>query len=374
MKTLNAEPEPIALFVQRLKRTALRSNLSSVGLTAMVFVLVAAGGVLATLAASRPSSSTLSSPAPLAVEGKCAGRMTETYYDSSRGDPLVYSSEFLSDVFTRGRAELKGYLYLPNQSKIADSPRNLPLIVFNHGSGQPVNEACEMATYFSDRGFAFFIPHRRGHGLSTGVYYNDYLDLVCLRSDENKFGVCGKILVDTLMLTYLQDETFEIAQAISYLSSLRNSDHKAIINPNKVAIMGHSFGGIVTLFNNKLLTNHNAAVDIAGASESWDYFDDEDGDDTPDNSPSITTLKNAVRGAQKPIFFLEPKNDVSIRPTVVLSSVAGNNSERYQAAIYPPVADVLSSAGAHGKFVTEHDQVIKWGPAVIEFLARNGVE
>jgi hypothetical protein len=96
--------------------------------------------------------------------------------------------------------------------------------------------------------------------------------------------------------------------------------------------MGHSFGGMVTLFNNNVLTNHRAAVDIAGASESWDYFDRDDGNNTPDESASIDKLRAAVRGANKPIFFFEPKNDVSLRPTVVLSKVAGDHSERYQAA------------------------------------------
>jgi hypothetical protein len=81
-----------------------------------------------------------------------------------------------------------------------------------------------------------------------------------------------------------------------------------------------------------------------------------------------------VRDASKPIFFFEPKNDVSIRPTVVLSKVAGDHSERYQAAIYAPVPGVRAGEEAHGKFVTDHDEVQKWGPAVIEFLSRFGVK
>jgi hypothetical protein len=137
--------------------------------------------------------------------------------------------------------------------------------------------------------------------------------------------------------------------------------------------MGHSFGGMVTLFNNNILTNHKLAIDIAGASESWDFFDTEDGTNTPDNSNSIRILKDAVRGANKPIFFLEPKNDVSIRPTVIFSKVAGDHEERYQATIYGPVPDVSSTEEAHSKFVTDHDQVLKWGPAALEFMSRFGV-
>lgn len=120
-------------------------------------------------------------------------------------------------------------------------------------------------------------------------------------------------------------------------------------------------------------------MDIAGASESWDYFDADDGNNTPDESASIETLKAAVRGANKPIFFFEPKNDVSLRPTVVLSKVAGDHSERYQAAIYGPVPPdpgerSIDPTHAHGKFVTDPDQIQKWGPAVVEFLSRFGVK
>lgn len=239
-----------------------------------------------------------------------------------------------------------------------------------------------MASYFTGHGFAFFVPHRRGQGLSTGTYFADFLDLFCGRTDQNPFGTCGRVGNNAALLTYLQDQTFEVAQAISYVSSLKNSAGHRIVNPNKIAIMGHSFGGIVTLFNNRLLTSHQAAIDIAGASESWEFYDGDDetdGDNTPDNSASIRILMDAVRDANRPIFFFEPKNDVSIRPTVVLSKVAGDHNERYQAAIYGPVPPDLGERSidptrAHGKFVTDHDEVHKWGPAVVEFLARFGVK
>jgi predicted dienelactone hydrolase len=224
-----------------------------------------------------------------------------------------------------------------------------------------------MAHYFTKRGFAFFIPHRRGHGDSTGVYYADFVDSVA-----GKDSPAGK---HAMLLAYLQDQTYEVSQAIEYLTGLKNSAKKLVIDSNKIAIVGHSFGGMVTLFSNNILTAHNAAVDIAGASESWDAFDNDDGA-LDDCSTTLDWLKNAVRGANKPIFFLEPKNDASIRPTVVLSKVAGDANERYQAAIYGPVPldPDEDSKDAHRKFVTQQDQIEKWGPAVIEFLARYGVK
>jgi len=380
MKTQNTKSNSTDIVAETRKTTTIRRRIAPGVLTAMMFALLAIAGARSSIGAGGPTAPHLAcSPVAYASSSVCQGQMTLTYYDSARGDLPVFLTPFYGFVFTDGRATLKGYLYLPGHSTVADSPRNLPLIVFNHGSDRSGGEQCEMATYFTDKGFAFFVPHRRGHGLSTGVYYTDFLDQVCHRTDQNPFGTCGRVVNNSLLLDYLQDQTFEVAQAISYLSSLTNSSHHLIINPNKVAIMGHSFGGMVTLFNNNLLINHRAAVDIAGASESWDYFDADDGNNTPDESASIETLKAAVRGANKPIFFFEPKNDVSLRPTVVLSKVAGDHSERYQAAIYGPVPPdpgerSIDPTHAHGKFVTDPDEIQKWGPAVVEFLSRFGVK
>ncbi|HXI90160.1 MAG TPA: hypothetical protein VNO24_09115 [Blastocatellia bacterium] len=380
MKTQNTKSKLTDIVPQTRKTTTIRRMIAPVVVTASLFALLVVTGARSTRAAGGPTSPRLeaSVPAP-AASTVCDGGLTLTYYDSSRGDVPVLLTPYYGFAFTGGRSILKGYLYLPDSSTVAASPKNLPLIVFNHGSDLSAGEQCAMAAYFSSNGFAFFVPHRRGHGLSTGVYYTDFLDQVCHRTDANPFGTCGRVLNNSLLLDYLQDQTFEVAQAISYLSSLTNSSQQLIINPNRVAIMGHSFGGMVTLFNNNVLTNHRAAVDIAGASESWDYFDRDDGNNTPDESASIDRLRAAVRGANKPIFFFEPKNDVSLRPTVVLSKVAGDHSERYQAAIYGPVPPdpgdrSIDPTHAHGKFVTDADEIHKWGPAVIEFLARFGVK
>lgn len=381
MKTQNANSKSIAIVARSRKAGTTRRMITAFVATAMLFALVTFTDTRSSVSASGPGSRPLASLLPAASDVECEGIIL-TYYDSSRGDSIVLPTPYLPFAFTNGRAILKGRLFLPDNSTVADSPRDLPLIIHNHGSDKSAGQQCEMAAYFTSKGFAFFVPHRRGHGLSTGTYYTDFLDLICLRSDQNPFGICGRVGNNGVLLDYLQDQTFEVAQAISYMSSLKNSAGRRIVNPNKIAIMGHSFGGIVTLLNNRILTNHQAAVNIAGASESWDYFDGDDetdGDNTPDSSASIRYLKDAARDANKPIFFFEPKNDVSIRPTVVLSKVAGDHSERYQAAIYGPVPPdpgerSIDPTRAHGKFVTDHDEVRKWGPAVIEFLARFGVK
>ncbi len=314
------------------------------------------------------------SPTPPPNEAPCAGRYIHTYFDASSSDPLAFNPFFFYTLFDEAGAVLKGFLYLPGESNVANSPKKLPLIVYGHGSGTTVNDPCAMANYFTDKGFAFFVPHRRGHGLSTGLYYLDFLDLICSRTAQEPFGTCGIVTNNEYLMSYLQDQSFEIAQAIYYMKTLKNSSNQPIINPDKIAIMGHSFGGMMALFSNDVLTGHKAVINIAGASQSWTFFDEEDGINTPDDSNSIRILKDAVRGANEPIYFLEPKNDVSIRPTVVFSRVAGNQEQRYQASIFGPVPNVSSTDEAHSKFVKDKDEVKRWGPSVIEFLSRFGVK
>src|SRR5688572_21789982 len=65
------------------------------------------------------------------------------------------------------KLELKGYLYVP-PAEVGEGP--FPVIVYNHGSGQKVKDYCEFGSYFARLGYVVFMPQRRGHGDSTGVF------------------------------------------------------------------------------------------------------------------------------------------------------------------------------------------------------------
>lgn len=356
MKTKNR-----SAVVQGKTTVMIQRIAASCVMMALTITLVALIGAQSSVSAN----GTKSQPIGSSAGDVCIDRIDVTY--STGIQPTAVLPLFISTLGTNGVVKLKGYLYLPGGKSISDSSDKLPAIIFNHGSNQTVNHACEMAEYFTSRGFAFFIPHRRGHGDSTGTWVSNFVDIMAANQSW--------AVKHAWTLVYLQDQTYEVSRAIDYLSLLKNSAGKPVVDSNKIAIMGHSYGGMVTLFNNNLLNAHKVAVDIAGASESWDAYDNEDGS-LDNSSASIDMLKAAVRGANKPIFFLEPKNDVSTRPTIVLSKVAGDADERYQAAIYGPVPldPGEDSTNAHGKFVIDKDQVEKWSPAVIEFLARFGVK
>lgn len=185
-----------------------------------------------------------------------------------------------------------------------------------HNNNRDCARACGDRRHAFKYRFAFFVPHRRGQGLSTGVGVEGFLKCYARpgQDPQHPTGTCTAEEFDRHQLEYLKLENFEVQKAIDYLLTLKNLNHAPIIDADKIAIMGHSFGGITTLLRNAELTDQKVAVNIAGASESWEKYDTEDGLSTPDDSPSVDMLKDAVRHAHRPIFFLEPKNDESTRP------------------------------------------------------------
>lgn len=258
--------------------------------------------------------------------------------------------------------DLKGWLYLPGGKSIAASTAGLPLLVFIHGSSTgTVTHPTEMARYFTGQGYAFFALHRRGHGDSTGR-----------NLDFPTCSGCTPTQAHLKELGYQQDQTFEVRHAIKHLLTLKNSPAAKLVDPAQIAFMGHSYGGDITLFSDELDLGQKTAVSIAAGSESWAAYDNEDGT-INDASPSITKLKNAVAAHTEPLMFLEPTNDCSTRPLVVLSKVVGDQGKPYEATLFGRVPNVSTCEDAHVGFVTRHSEVFSWGPSVRAWLHRQGV-
>ena len=274
---------------------------------------------------------------------------------------------------TNGRVRLRGWVYIPSGTPPAGG---FPVIVFNHGSGQETESRCTLADFFvAKRRYMLFVPARRGHDGSTGEYFEDYAER---KTNATCNGGCPPDLrtfwTKYWTVEYLRDQRDDVTSAILYIKTYPKA------NPHKIAVMGHSFGGIVSVFWNVLTgEDTKAVIDIAGGSQSWvgtPYLQQE--------------MKEAVAQAKRPFFFLQPKNDVSIQPTIELTYVAGKNDQRYQSAIFAPVPQSLIqpcprpdpnapgetlSCGdvAHGKFAREASEIAKWGPTVADFLRRMGV-
>jgi dienelactone hydrolase len=249
------------------------------------------------------------------------------------------------------RIELKGYLYLPD-----DTSKPAPILIYNHGSGQDVKPGSfrEIGHYFTKLGYVVFIPHRFGHGCSTGTYFGK----VCEKEADE--GAC--------QMKFLHEQVDDVDLAIKYVKSLKNKDGTKLGDGDRVAIMGHSFGGIITQFANTRDLGQKAVVDVAGGSQSWNW-----------NKSARDELKDAVAKGVAPTLFFEPMNDKSIEPALVLPMVAGRHCRLFETILFPP-----TDSNGDGKITaadyeddprdTAHTHTMNhtktYGPAVQEFLTR----
>jgi carboxymethylenebutenolidase len=121
----------------------------------------------------------------------------------------------------------------------------------------------------------------------------------------------------------------------------------------RLVVAGCSYGGIETLLASAGNLPVRAAVDFAGAAESW-----------AGNQILQALLVAAVDRAQVPIFFLQAMNDYNTAPSLLLSAEMARVGKPYQVKIYPPYGTTVDDG--HGGFCTNAADI--WGAEVLTFL------
>jgi carboxymethylenebutenolidase len=71
--------------------------------------------------------------------------------------------------FKSGDLDLKGFVWKPS----GDGP--FPALLWNHGSEKSRGTIESVAPYLVNKGYVFFVSHRRGQGQSPGPYIMDEL-------------------------------------------------------------------------------------------------------------------------------------------------------------------------------------------------------
>jgi carboxymethylenebutenolidase len=212
-------------------------------------------------------------------------------------------------------------------------PGPFPAFVYNHGSEKDVR-LDDLAPFFVHRGYVFFLPHRRGHGKSPGTHYAERIK--------------GESPADRALVQELERQAADVGAALSFLKT------QPYVTAAKIAMGGCSFGGTQTLLAAEREGGLRAAIDWAGATKTWEK-----------NEPLRERLKEAVRSARVPIYFLQAQNDFSTEPTLALSKEAGKQPGGHEAKIYPPYG--ATADDGHGAFCRASSV---WGADVIDFLER----
>jgi dienelactone hydrolase len=221
--------------------------------------------------------------------------------------------------FPSGQLHLKGYLWKPS------GPGPFPAVLLSHGSGGPdamqtsgmlMKEAAEtLAPIFVKHGYAFFYPCRRGHGLSAdqGKFIQD-----SLKDEEAANGIKARERLQFALLTGPQLE--DTLAALSFLKTVPG------IDAGRIAVVGHSFGGQLTILAAERDKAVRAVVTFGAAANSWT------------KSPELRErLLAAVKAANGPIMLIHAANDYDTTAGRDLAAELERRHKSFLLKIYPAV-------------------------------------
>jgi dienelactone hydrolase len=166
--------------------------------------------------------------------------------------PLVNAEEVAT--FPSGEITLHGALYKP----AGKGP--FPAVVYNHGSAAGMLSASAFAALgpvFASHGWVFFGPYRSGQGLSAsaGPYIGDQ---IAAAQKSGGDSAAAAVMVQLLETDHLDDQ-------LAALGWLRKQQ---FVQPDRIAVVGTSFGGIETVLGAER-GSYCAAIDSAGGAQSW---------------------------------------------------------------------------------------------------------
>ena len=235
-------------------------------------------------------------------------------------------------TFSSGNLVLHGFLYKPQ----GDGP--FPALLWNHGSERRPGWLPDLAPIFLSRGYVLFIPHRRGQGRSPGDYI---MDLLARASESGGPQARDKKLVE-LMEVHLGDQI----AALTYLRGLPYVDTK------RITVAGCSFGGIQTALMAERGLGVRAAVDFAGAAQTWK--------EAPDLRKR---LRKAVQNAAVPILFVQAENDYDLTPSRELATEMEKSGKAHSMLVFPRFGKTAQDAH---EFCVHGGEI--WAPKVFSFL------
>jgi carboxymethylenebutenolidase len=244
-----------------------------------------------------------------------------------------------------GALRLKALFWIP------PGPGPFPAVLFNHGSGGPdaahtaglpMTEAAEkLGPLFTKHGYAFLFLFRRGQGLSADQA--PFMQNVLQREETSKGKEARQHLQFILLTTEQLDD---VTAALSFLKTVPRVDAK------RIAVVGHSFGGQLTLLAVERDNTVRAAITFAAAADSWGR-----------SAELRERLLSAVRQTTAPIMLIQADNDYSTAAGHALSAELDRMHKPHLLEIYRAVGQTPEDG--HNAV---YSAIPIWEPDVFKFL------
>jgi dienelactone hydrolase len=248
-------------------------------------------------------------------------------------------------IVRAGSASLHALLWRPR------GPGPFPAVLLSHGSGRTPEELKRLGPYerqahvlgpvFARHGYELLYLFRRGVGPSTDQGTNA-VDLMTAEAAAH-----GPAARNALQMRLLEGR--ELADARAALAFLRA---RGEVDARHVALIGHSFGGSLTLLLAESEPDVRAVVVFSGAGYSWDR-----------SAELRARLLAATGRVVAPILYIHAENDYSLRPGRELDARLAELGKPHRLKIYPPVG--TSADDGHAMLYLA---VSQWEPEVFAFL------
>ncbi|HUJ52437.1 MAG TPA: dienelactone hydrolase family protein [Steroidobacteraceae bacterium] len=246
-----------------------------------------------------------------------------------------------------GALHLKAYLWVP------PGPGRFPAVLFNHGRSDSaqchwregnltlVAAAQAIGPVFVRHGYVFLFPFRRGEGPSAnqGDFIGDLLE-----REESTAGIEAKKHLQLILLR--TDQLEDGLASLAFLKRVPKVDHR------RIALIGHSFGGQLTLLEAARDHTVRVAVTFGAAAASWSGSEE-----------TRTSLLGAADRITVPLLLIHTANDYSVAPGQAIAAELARLSKPYALKIYPPVGK--SSSEGHNFL---YSNVSLWETDLFQFI------
>jgi carboxymethylenebutenolidase len=246
-----------------------------------------------------------------------------------------------------GELHLKGYFWKPA------GPKPFPAILFNHGSGAEdpqhtagrtmAEAASDLAPAFLKHGYAFLYLCRRGQGLSAdqGPFTQALLKQAEAKGPDTRKQLHYQLITGS-----------QLDDALAGLAFLKSAPD---VDPKRIAIVGHSFGGMLTLLSGDHDSTIRAEVAFAAGALSWHA-----------SQELRDRILSAVGKTTAPIMLVYAANDFDTTPGKDISAQLDRLHKSHVLKIYPAIGK--TSEDGHNLLYLSFPE---WKPDVFQFLDEN---